>query len=239
MKVQSTKAWAVVVVTMAGLLRVAGSGRAEEPEVAIDRIRVTEEKVQNNDSLATQKALQVLQQQQRNQSLFSSGTSGGSVGPHKANLSTSIRTAAEAVRDAKGDQKKAAAQKTLADLLAKSFDSDMIQREKEVKQIEERLAKLRELLDRRRSKKQEILELQTKVALNEADGLGFYDSEPKPVPAFGWSGATVRGNSSSTGLILSTPKMIGAPTGLPEVPAVPAAAAAPAAAPAAPSTIPE
>ena len=53
----------------------------------------------------------------------------------------------------------------------------MVQREQELKQIEERLTKLRELLDRRRTKKQEIIDLQTKVALNEADGLGFYENE--------------------------------------------------------------
>jgi hypothetical protein len=89
--------------------------------------------------------------------------------------SAAIRAAAEAVRDAKDDDAKTAAQKKLTDLLSKYYDDDMVQRQKELKQIEERLAKLRELLNRRRTKKQEIIELQTKVALNEAEGLGFYD----------------------------------------------------------------
>ena len=91
--------------------------------------------------------------------------------------SGAIRKAAEAVRDAKGDDAKSAAQKKLADLLSKSYDEDMAQRERELKQIEERLTKLRDLLSRRRSKKQEIIDLQIKVALNEADGLGFYENE--------------------------------------------------------------
>jgi hypothetical protein len=91
--------------------------------------------------------------------------------------SGAIRKAAEAVRDAKGDDAKSAAQKQLTDLLSKSYDEDMAQRERELKQIEERLAKLRELLSRRRSKKQDIVDLQVKVALNDADGLGFYDHE--------------------------------------------------------------
>jgi hypothetical protein len=99
--------------------------------------------------------------------------------------SGAIRKAAEAVRDAKGEDAKSAAQKKLGDLLSKSYDEDMAQRERELKQIEERLTKLRELLSRRRSKKQEIIDLQTKVALNEADGLGFYQSERLPKTGFG------------------------------------------------------
>ena len=56
----------------------------------------------------------------------------------------------------------------------------MVRREHELTQIEERLTKLRELLERRRKKKQEIIELQTKVALNEAEGLGFYEQYDEP-----------------------------------------------------------
>jgi len=60
----------------------------------------------------------------------------------------------------------------------------MVHRQHELEQIEQRLTKLRDLLERRRTKKQEIIELQTKVALNEAEGLGFYDNERpgKPSP---------------------------------------------------------
>src|SRR5262245_57842773 len=94
-----------------------------------------------------------------------------------AGLSSKIRVAAEAVRDAKGDEAKAAAQKDLSELLGKYFEEDMKRRQQELTQIEERVTKLRELLERRRGKKQEILELQMRVALNEADGLGFYDNE--------------------------------------------------------------
>jgi hypothetical protein len=91
--------------------------------------------------------------------------------------SGAVRKAAEAVRDANGDDAKSAAQKKLADLLSKSYDDDMAHRELELKQIEERLTKLRELLSRRRSKKQDIIDLQIKVALNDAEGLGFYENE--------------------------------------------------------------
>jgi hypothetical protein len=93
------------------------------------------------------------------------------------NIGSSIRQAAEAVRDAKDDEAKAAAEKALDDLLSRYFDVDMARRESELTKIEERLIKLRDLHNRRRAKKQEILELQTKVALNEAEGLGFYDGQ--------------------------------------------------------------
>lgn len=102
----------------------------------------------------------------------------------RTNLAGNIRTAAEAVRDAKGDEDKAAAQKNLSELLGRYFDEDTKRRQEELAQIEERLAKLRELLERRRTKKQDILDLQMKVALNEADGLGFYDNEQPGGPKF-------------------------------------------------------
>lgn len=98
-------------------------------------------------------------------------------GPIVASASDSIHKSAEAVRDAKDEEAKKAAQKLLDERLSKYFDEDMIQRESELAKIEERLTKLRELLERRRAKKQEIIDLQAKVALNEADGLGFYNTE--------------------------------------------------------------
>ena len=94
----------------------------------------------------------------------------------RKSLTGSIRTAAEAVRDAKGDEAKDEAKKNLSNILGEYFDLDTKRREDELAQIESRLTKLREQLDRRRSKKQEILDLQMKVALNEADGLGFYEN---------------------------------------------------------------
>jgi hypothetical protein len=95
----------------------------------------------------------------------------------RPNVGWSIRQAAEKVRDAQGGEAQASAQNKLADLLDQYFDEDMARRESELTKIEERLAKLRDLHNRRRAKKQEILDLQMKVALNEAEGLGFYDGE--------------------------------------------------------------
>ena len=162
--------------SMAGLW-VSGAVRADDSD-----LKRTNEAVEKAGQMIL--SLQQGQQPQLQQNSpfggYSWGGSGSSVfaGGHPGtNVTSAIRKAAEAVRDAKGDEAKSDAQKKLAELLSKCYDDDMVQREHELKQIEERLTRLRELLDRRRTKKQEIIDLQTKVALNEAEGLGFYDSE--------------------------------------------------------------
>ena len=63
--------------------------------------------------------------------------------------------------------------KQLEAAVDKYFDDDMKVRETELTKLEERLNKLRSQLERRRKAKTEIIQLQIKVLLNEADGLGF------------------------------------------------------------------
>ena len=94
----------------------------------------------------------------------------------RVKLMPSIRAAAAAVRDADRADR-AEAQGRLTKLLEKYFDDDMARRKQELSLIEQRLSQLREQFDRRSTKKREIVELQAKVALNEAEGLGFYDGE--------------------------------------------------------------
>lgn len=96
--------------------------------------------------------------------------------------SDALRQAAKALRDAKDDAAKTAAQGELNKLLDSYFEDDMKTREAELARVEQRTKDLRTLLDRRRAKKSEIVELQTKVLLNEADGLGFFNESPAPVP---------------------------------------------------------
>jgi hypothetical protein len=93
-----------------------------------------------------------------------------------------LRQAAAALRDAKDDAAKTAAQGQLTELLDKVFEEDMQRREQELAQVEQRTKDLRALMGRRREKKNEIVELQIKVLLNEADGLGFFNESPTPVP---------------------------------------------------------
>jgi hypothetical protein len=90
-----------------------------------------------------------------------------------------IREAAAAVNDAEEEDAKGQAQERLEQLLDDYFKEDMERREEELANVEERVKQLRELLERRREKKREIVDLQVRVLLNEADGLGFF-SEPHP-----------------------------------------------------------
>jgi hypothetical protein len=104
-----------------------------------------------------------------------------------------IDTAAAKLRDAESDEERAAATKELAELLDKHFEDDMKHRAEEVARIEERVKKLRDLLEKRAAKKQEIIDLQIKVLENEAAGLGFF-SQPGPphgprTPAYNEPGA--------------------------------------------------
>ena len=89
-------------------------------------------------------------------------------------LDAKIRQASAQVRDANDEATRVAATTELTSLLDKYFEEDLKIRQKELEDIAARLDKLRAQLDRRRQRKQEIIDLQVKVAVNEADGLGFY-----------------------------------------------------------------
>jgi hypothetical protein len=95
-----------------------------------------------------------------------------------------IREAAKALNEAEGDDARADAKAKLTELLDEYFESDMQRREQELAEVEERVKKLRSTLERRRAKKRDILDLYIQVSLNEADGLGLFDSS-----AFGAYGA--------------------------------------------------
>jgi hypothetical protein len=66
--------------------------------------------------------------------------------------------------------------KELEAAVSAEFDEDMKHREAELTKLEERMAKLRTQLERRKKAKAEITQLQTKVIVNEAEGLGFSSS---------------------------------------------------------------
>jgi hypothetical protein len=81
--------------------------------------------------------------------------------------------------------------------LAKQFERDLTQREKELAAVEERVKSLRQQLDKRKAAKDDIIGLRLKTIINNAEGLGF--------PGEG-------GSSESTSLAPSSPA--GAPPGL-------------------------
>jgi hypothetical protein len=87
-----------------------------------------------------------------------------------------IREAAAAVNDAEDERSKRQAQEKLEDLLDRYFDEDMRRRERELAEIEERVKKLDALLERRRERRREIVDLQVKVLLSEAEGMGFFSN---------------------------------------------------------------
>jgi hypothetical protein len=227
MKINATKSWLFAALLSTTGLCVSGTVGADDSDLN-----------RTNDAVGKAKLMiQLLQPEQQPQgkpnspysnnpfgkggsAFFTSGNSG-------ANVTSAIRKAAEAVRDAKGDEAKSDAEKKLAELLSKSYDDDMVQREHELKQIEERLTKLRGLLDRRRTKKQEIIDLQTKVALNEAEGLGFYDNDrPTKGNSFGYALPRIDGGTGTLSVEASSDS---APTIT--APAAPKAPKAPKAAP--------
>ena len=102
--------------------------------------------------------------------------------------SDEIRQAAEAVveaRTAADDEVKAQATEKLTGLLEEYFEHDMQRREQELQEVETRLQKLRSQLQRRREMKDEIVDLQIKVVVNEAEGLGFFGA-PGGYPGQPW-----------------------------------------------------
>ena len=88
-----------------------------------------------------------------------------------------IREAAAALSAAEDDDAREEAQGKLSELLDEYFEEDMNRREEELAAVEKRVKQLRELLERRREKKDDIINLQIDVLRNEADGLGFFSGE--------------------------------------------------------------
>lgn len=96
-----------------------------------------------------------------------------------------IRDATRKLRTADDDATRAEVIDRIEALLNKYFDEDIERRQAELDKVAERLEKLRAQVDLRLQKKQEIVDLQLKVILNEANGLGFFGMSPEhPDPFF-------------------------------------------------------
>jgi hypothetical protein len=123
----------------------------------------------------------------------------GSAGPPRANVQTKNDLAATVARRAEevdgitrqlrqteGEAKKAELVNQLEIAVSHYFDEDLQLREADLAQLEQRVGKLRAQLERRRTSKSEITQLQVKVLVSDADGLGisgashFYFSKPVP-----------------------------------------------------------
>src|SRR6202035_763882 len=90
---------------------------------------------------------------------------------------------------------KEAATKEVMQQLEKSFTHDLERREQEVSDIESRVKKLRDQIDKRRKAKDEIISLRLKTIINETQGLGFPgpigfehgDMPPGQMGGMGWA----------------------------------------------------
>jgi hypothetical protein len=71
----------------------------------------------------------------------------------------------------------------LKELLNAYFVQDMEVRRQELEEIKKRVTELESYLQRRQAAKGDIIELQAKVLVNEADGLGFFTSPVSPEEA--------------------------------------------------------
>jgi hypothetical protein len=77
------------------------------------------------------------------------------------------------LKSGKNDAEKESAKKDLSQALDKLFQRDLEQREHQVTEIEARVKKLRDQIEKRKAAKAEILSLHLKTIINESEGLGF------------------------------------------------------------------
>ena len=95
-------------------------------------------------------------------------------------LDAQIRVRFQALAEAKGDEQKAKALNSLRTALRKYFDADMKARLASLESLKGELAELWVRHKTRAESKDEIIDLQLKLFINEANGLGFFSKiEPK------------------------------------------------------------
>jgi uncharacterized protein YicC (UPF0701 family) len=100
----------------------------------------------------------------------------------EAESNAKVQEALNKYTAAKDDDAKQAARKQLQGALTDLFDVRQKEREEEIKQIEERVAKLRETLKKRESMRQELIEHHLTTLIQDAEGLG-WGSDGGPVNA--------------------------------------------------------
>jgi hypothetical protein len=96
-----------------------------------------------------------------------------------------LSQAVEKFKTAKNDAEKTIATNEISQVLEKWFKRDLERRENQISEIETRVKKLRDQIDKRKKAKDEIINLRLKTIVNEANGLGFpgafeQESEAEP-----------------------------------------------------------
>ncbi len=81
--------------------------------------------------------------------------------------------AVQELKKAKTDEEKQAAQDAVKVELEKLYDVYLAQNEKQLQQLEERLVKLRDQLEKRKQAKEKLVDLRLQMMISEAEGLGW------------------------------------------------------------------
>jgi len=97
---------------------------------------------------------------------------------HGAELSAKISEDLQNYTAAKDDSGREKAKKQLQNALGELFDLRQKEREEEIKQIEERVAHLRETLKKRDSMRQDLIDHHLTTLIQDAEGLGWGSDGP-------------------------------------------------------------
>ncbi|MEZ6040508.1 MAG: hypothetical protein R3C20_08380 [Planctomycetaceae bacterium] len=89
-----------------------------------------------------------------------------------------LQKAISTLKNETDEEKNAVAIASVRTKLTEQFERDLQQREKELAQVEERVAMLRDQLEKRKNAQDDIITLRLQTIVNEANGLGFPDSYP-------------------------------------------------------------
>ncbi len=87
-----------------------------------------------------------------------------------------VQNAQQFLKSAGTDKEREEAQDGLREALSAQFDADVKKREEELESIRKRLTEMTELLEKRTAAKEEIVDLRLQVLSQDADGLGWADS---------------------------------------------------------------
>lgn len=85
----------------------------------------------------------------------------------------SIRATVTLLRQSKDEKTRSAAAEKLKKLLETTFDRDYERRNRQLVELEQRVAKLRSQLDRRKKSRDDVIDVRVKSLLYEAEGIGF------------------------------------------------------------------
>lgn len=86
------------------------------------------------------------------------------------------QSAMTTLRSEQSAEEKAAARKSLLEVMTTQFDRDLQSREQDIVELESRVKKLRDQFDKRKTARDKIIELRMSVIENEINGLGFPDT---------------------------------------------------------------